>query len=176
MFSPLQLFLLQIVVVTIHCKCLYGIYKIFFTSYYTIINNYFRLLTKYSNQWNVLTEGISFETATLHLKMISNMLIRNIQGQHHIENLKCTWNWHDFEFQTQISSNCGKRRDAYLIANFDIAWYIVEDEFEVRYCVCLKRSATGDTCINIISKQDNNNVLKWIIPFLKTLFYNLIWI
>ena len=135
-FRPVGLlFLLQIVVVTIHCKCLYGIYKIFFTSYYTIINNYFRLLTKYSNQWNVLTEGISFETATLHLKMISNMLIRNVQGQHHIENLKCTWNWHDFEFQTQISSNCGKRRDAYLIAHFDIAWYIVEDEFEVGYCI-----------------------------------------
>ena len=33
-----------------------------------------------------------FKTATLHLIMISNMLIRKIQGQHHIENMKSACN------------------------------------------------------------------------------------
>ena len=33
-----------------------------------------------------------FKTATLHLKMISSMLIRKIQGQHHIENMKSACN------------------------------------------------------------------------------------
>lgn len=33
-----------------------------------------------------------FKTATLHLIMISNMLIRKIQSQHHIENMKSACN------------------------------------------------------------------------------------
>ena len=33
-----------------------------------------------------------FKTATLHLIMISTMLIRKIQGQHHIENMKSACN------------------------------------------------------------------------------------
>ena len=57
-----------------------------------------------------------FKTATLHLIMISTMLIRKIQGQHHIENMKSACNWHTFEFKKQrISSLCIKWRYVILV-------------------------------------------------------------
>ena len=41
-------------------------------------------------QRNVLTEGGLFETATPQQKMISQMLIRNVQDQRYFENVKYT--------------------------------------------------------------------------------------
>ena len=46
-------------------------------------------------------------------KTISDMLKRNIQDQHYIENVTSTCNWHDFDLQKQIFLYCAKRRDVY---------------------------------------------------------------
>ena len=52
--------------------------------------------------------------STLHLKKIVDVLIRNIQGQQYIENLKYTRNWHDFELQTHRFLHIEpKKRDVY---------------------------------------------------------------
>ena len=48
-------------------------------------------------------------------KIIPYMLLRNIQDDNHIENVKSTCNWHDFEFQTShgFCSRCTKTRNVY---------------------------------------------------------------
>ena len=73
----------------------------------------------YSYEWNVLTEGGYFGKATLHLNLISYMLIRNIQGQHYSCDVKSTCNWHDFELQMHGFPHI-------LIIHCDAAWYNVE--------------------------------------------------
>ena len=68
----------------------------------------------YCYQRNVSIQKVLFGTATLHQKKIVDVLIRNIQGQQYIENLKYTRNWHDFELQTHRFLHIEpKKRDVY---------------------------------------------------------------
>ena len=87
----------------LECECLLDI--LIRLSAINIVD-YIFLSTKCFHRWRWI--------ATLQLNLISYMLIRNIQGQHHIWNVKSTckltWFWTS---NARISSHCIKRRDVY---------------------------------------------------------------
>ena len=98
-------------ILLIECASVCTICEVFF---FCFIRNYLSayldlfLSTKCYNR-----QRLMWNSNTSH-KMISNMLIRNMQRQDYIKNVKSTCNWHDFEFQTHVFfSNCAKRKYVY---------------------------------------------------------------
>ena len=56
--------------------------------------------TKYVNLWRHTSKtAVAVAPSWFFFFLISHMLIRNIQGKHHIWNVKSTCYWHDFELQ-----------------------------------------------------------------------------